>query len=149
MTFSVFSDEHYMKEALNQAHEAYEKGEVPVGAVVVCNRQIIARGHNMTEQLQDVTAHAEILAITSACEYLGSKYLTDSRVFVTMEPCAMCAGALAWAQVKGLIFGAHDDQRGFTTYKPALLHPNTEVTSGVEEAECSQLVKDFFAEKRI
>lgn len=148
MTFSVFSDEHYMKEALKEAQIAKDKDEVPIGAVVVSNRHIIAKGHNMTEQLQDVTAHAEMIALTSATEHLGSKYLNQCRVYVTIEPCAMCAGAMAWAQIEGLIFGAHDDKKGFTKYEPNLLHPNTQITSGVEEQECRSFIQSFFKEKR-
>ena len=148
MTFSAFSDEHYMKEALKQAELAGEKGEIPIGAVVVSGRQIIAKGHNMTEQLQDVTAHAEMIALTSATEHLGSKYLDECRVFVTIEPCAMCAGALAWAQIEGLIFGAHDDKKGFTRYEPNILHPNTQITAGIEEEACREMLQDFFRKKR-
>ncbi len=148
MTFSVFSDEHYMKEALKMARMAYEKGEIPIGAVIVSNRKVIAKGYNMTEQLQDVTAHAEMIALTSATEYLGSKYLNHCRIFVTIEPCAMCAGALAWAQIEGLIFGALDDKKGFTKYEPNILHPNTQITSGVEEEDCRAFIQKFFKEKR-
>jgi len=148
MPFSVFSDEHFMKEALKQAELAREKGEIPIGAVIVSGRQAIAKGHNMTEQLQDVTAHAEMIALTSATEHLGSKYLTNCRIYVTIEPCAMCAGALSWAQIEGLVFGAHDDKKGFTKYQPNILHPNTQITSGIEEADCRAYLQEFFRNKR-
>ncbi|MEL6924627.1 MAG: nucleoside deaminase [Bacteroidota bacterium] len=144
----IFDDTHFMKQALAEAEKARDRGEVPVGAVVVCQQQIIAKTHNLTEQLTDVTAHAEILAITAAAEYLGSKYLNECTLYVTLEPCIMCAGALAWAQLDRLVFGASDDKRGFMRYGKALLHPKTKVEYGVMNIECSQLITDFFKVKR-
>ncbi len=141
-------NEQFMRAALAEAKKAYEKQEVPVGAVVVCNDMIIARGHNLTETLNDPTAHAEMQAITSATNWLGGKYLTDCTIYVTLEPCAMCAAALGWSQITGLVFGASDEQRGFTTIKGLLLHPKTKVESGVMEAECKELLVKFFKEKR-
>ena len=143
-----FSDQFFMKQAFNEAEKAIEKNEIPVGAVVVCQKQIIARAHNLTETLNDVTAHAEMLAITSAAEYLGGKYLNACTLYVTLEPCVMCAGALSWAQLGKLVFGAPDDKRGYQRCEPGLLHPKTEVESGIMADECSQLVKQFFASKR-
>ena len=148
MTFSVFAPENYMKIALQEAETAYEKGEIPVGAVVVSQRQVIAKGHNMTEQLQDVTAHAELIALTSASEALGSKYLTDCQLYVTLEPCAMCAGALGWAQLEHLVFGASDPKRGFTRLQPGVLHPKTQLTSGIAEEECREVLQAFFEARR-
>lgn len=148
MEFSVFSDEHFMNQALREAEIAEAEGEIPIGAIVVCQRKIIAKGHNMTEKLQDVTAHAEIIALGSASEYLGSKYLDQCKLVVTMEPCAMCAGALAWAQVAELVYGAYDAKKGFSQYEPMLLHPKTQVTGGILEEDCSQMVKSFFQNKR-
>lgn len=148
MDFSVFSGEHYMKEALKEAEKAYEKGEIPVGAVVVHDKQIIARAHNMTEQLQDVTAHAEMIALTSAMEYMGSKYLDQARIYVTIEPCAMCAGALSWAQVRQVVYGAPDPKKGFTLYKPNILHPGILVKKGICEEQCAKLMRSFFRAKR-
>ncbi len=143
-----FSDEHFMQKALEEARTAFEKDEVPVGAVVVANNRIIARAHNLTETLNDVTAHAEMQAITSAANTLGGKYLTDCTLYVTLEPCPMCAGALAWAQVSRIVYGAADEKRGYTTVNPAMLHPKTTVTKGILEQECGQLIKDFFVKKR-
>ncbi|MDR0812159.1 MAG: nucleoside deaminase [Paludibacter sp.] len=140
--------EQYMNAALVQAREAYAQGEVPVGAVVVCNGQIIAAAHNLTETLGDVTAHAEMQAITSAANYLGGKYLTECALYVTVEPCVMCAGAIFWAQVKEVVYGATDDKRGFTRFAPSALHPKATVVSGVLEKECSELMTEFFKEKR-
>ena len=146
---SVFSDSYYMKQALAEAEKAYESGEVPVGAVVVCDNRIIARAHNQTEMLTDVTAHAEILAITAASGHLGSKYLPDCTLFVTLEPCVMCAGALAWAQMGRIVYAASDDRRGFMLAGgKALLHPKTRLEMGIMEAECAALLKAFFQEKR-
>ena len=145
---NLFTDEYFMKQAFLEAQHAFEKGEVPVGAVVVCQNQIIARGHNLTEQLTDVTAHAEILCITAASEFLGSKYLNDCTLYVTLEPCTMCAGALAWAQLGKLVYGASDEKRGFSKYAERVLHPRTEVTFGILENDCSQLVKQFFQQRR-
>ena len=145
---NFFTDEYFMKQAFLEAQKAFEKGEVPVGAVVVCQNQIIARGHNLTEQLTDVTAHAEILCITAASEFLGSKYLNDCTLYVTLEPCTMCAGALAWAQLGKLVYAASDEKRGFSKYSERVLHPRTTVSFGILENECSQLVKVFFQQKR-
>ena len=148
MRLSVNSDEHYMKLALEEAKRAYEEGEVPIGAVVVANDIIIARAHNQSERLNDVTAHAEIIALTAASEYLGSKYLNDCRMYVTVEPCVMCAGALRWAQLGQLIYGAEDNRSGFTRIGRELLHPKTDVLYGIRNDECRELVKSFFKEKR-
>ena len=142
------SDEQYMKQALNEAHKALERDEVPVGAVVVCNDRIIARGHNLTETLTDVTAHAEMQAITAAAGFLGGKYLTGCTLYVTVEPCVMCAGALGWSQISRIVIGARDEKRGFQRFAPEALHPKTEVVYGVMEEACSQLMKDFFRKKR-
>ena len=146
--FTIFSDQHFMEQALREAHLAYEEGEIPVGAVVVSQNQIIARTRNQTERLQDVTAHAEILAITAAADYLGGKYLDDCTLYVTLEPCVMCAGALAWAQLGKLVYGAADEKRGFMRHGRALLHPKTEVAYGILEEECGALLKEFFAARR-
>ena len=145
---TIFSDEHFMKQALKEAEAAFELGEVPVGAVVVCQSQIIARAHNQTEQLNDVTAHAEVLALTAASNYLGSKYLQDCTLYVTLEPCVMCAGALQWAQLGRLVYGAPDDKRGFMAFGKKLLHPRTQVEYGVLLEECSTLMKSFFRKLR-
>ena len=144
----IFSHEYFMKQALNEAEKAYEKDEVPVGAVVVCKNQIIARTHNLTETLNDVTAHAEVQAITAASESLGSKYLNECTLFVTLEPCVMCAGALYWAQLGELVYGAFDEKKGFTLLKKDILHPKTTVHHGIMEHECSLLLKDFFKKLR-
>jgi tRNA(adenine34) deaminase len=146
--FSIFSDEHYMRKALEQAQIAYEMGEIPVGALVVCDNQIIAKTYNLTEQLTDVTAHAEILAITAAAEYLGAKYLTDCTLYVTLEPCPMCAGALAWAQVGKIVYGAEDEKRGFMRFGKEMLHPKTKIAYGVLQKECADLMTSFFKDKR-
>jgi tRNA(adenine34) deaminase len=146
--FSIFNDDYFMKMALKEAQTAYEQGEVPVGAVIVCQNQIIAKGHNLTETLTDVTAHAEIICLTAASEALGSKYLTDCTLYVTLEPCTMCAGALAWAQLGKIVYGASDEKRGFARLKPRVLHPRTVIIKGILEDECGQLVKDFFKERR-
>ena len=145
---SVNSDEHYMRQALRQAQLAAEAGEIPVGAIVVANQQIIARGHNQTEQLTDVTAHAEIIALTAAANYLGGKYLQGCTLYVTLEPCVMCAGALAWAQLDRLVYGAGDDKRGFMRFGKELLHPKTKIEYGVLHEECSILMSAFFQGKR-
>ena len=146
---SVYSDTYYMKQALAEAQKAADAGEVPVGAVIVCDNMIIARAHNQTEQLTDVTAHAEILALTAASGHLGSKYLPDCTLFVTLEPCVMCAGALAWAQIGRIVYGATDEKRGFMTVGgKQLLHPKTRLELGVLEAECGALMTHFFKEKR-
>jgi tRNA(adenine34) deaminase len=141
-------NEFYMRKALEQAQIAFEKDEVPVGAVIVCKDQIIARAHNLTQTLNDVTAHAEMQAFTSAAGYLGGKYLKDCSLFVTLEPCIMCAGAAFWTQIDNIVYGAKDEKRGFSIIKENILHPKTKVTSGVLEKECSDLLKEFFAEKR-
>ena len=137
-----------MRQALEEAKKATAADEVPVGAVIVCNDRIIARGHNLTETLTDVTAHAEMQAITAAANFLGGKYLTDCTLYVTVEPCVMCAGALGWSQISKIVYGAADEKRGFTRFAPNSLHPKTEVISSVLEADCSELMKDFFRKKR-
>lgn len=142
------TDEQYMKQALQEAHKAFSEGEVPIGAIIVCRGQVIARGHNLTERLHDVTAHAEMQAITAATEYLGGKYLTDCSLYVTVEPCIMCAGALGWSQIPRIVYGAGDDKRGFRRFAPQALHPRCEVVSGVLEEECATLMKSFFQKKR-
>ena len=141
-------DRFYMKQALLEAEKAAEVGEVPVGAVVVCNDRIIARAHNLTETLTDVTAHAEMQAITAAANYLGGKYLNDCALYVTVEPCVMCAGAIAWAQMGKLVIGAPDEKRGYQKYAPQALHPKTVVVNEVLTDECAALMKDFFKGKR-
>ena len=141
-------DVFYMRQALAEAQKAAQRGEVPVGAVVVCKGRIIARSHNLTETLTDVTAHAEMQAITSAASTVGGKYLTDCTLSVTVEPCVMCAGAIAWAQLGKLVFGADDEKRGYQRYAPNALHPKTEVVKGVMAEESAQLMKEFFAAKR-
>ncbi len=145
---SVETDVYFMKEAIKEAKKAKIAGEVPVGAVVVAKNKIIARAHNQTELLNDVTAHAEMMAITSAAAFLGSKYLNQCTIFITLEPCVMCAGALKWAQLGKVIYGASDDQKGFMNYGKELLHPKTKLEFGVLYEECSQLLLDFFDEKR-
>lgn len=142
------TDEQYMKQALSEAIKALDEGEIPIGAVIVCRGQIIARGHNLTERLHDVTAHAEMQAITAATEYLGGKYLTDCTLYVTVEPCIMCAGALGWSQIPRVVYGADDEKRGFLRFAPQALHPRCEVVSGVLATECATLMKAFFANKR-
>lgn len=142
-------DEYYMQQALREARAALAEGEIPVGAVVVSQDSILARSHNNTERLHDVTAHAEMMAITAAAETLGAKYLTDCTLYVTLEPCVMCAGALAWAQIGRIVYGASDPQRGFSRMDVPILHPKTEVTGGVMAAECEELMKTFFKKKRI
>jgi tRNA(adenine34) deaminase len=144
----MINDEHYMKLALAEARKALERDEVPVGAVIVCNGRIIARGHNLTETLTDVTAHAEMQAITAAAGFLGGKYLKDCTLYVTVEPCIMCAGALGWSQISRVVVGTTDEKRGFQRFAPDALHPKTELLTGVLEDECSQLMKDFFRKKR-
>lgn len=137
-----------MREALREAKAAEAEGEVPIGAVIVCNGGIISRGHNMTERLNDPTAHAEMIAITSATEAVGGKYLNDCTIYVTVEPCPMCAAALAWAQIGRVVYGASDPKRGFSLYSPSLLHPKTEIASGIMADECGCIVSDFFRRKR-
>lgn len=141
-------DERFMLAALDEARAAAERDEVPIGAVVVCQGRIIARAHNLTETLTDVTAHAEMQAITSAAAYLGGKYLTDCTLYVTVEPCLMCAGALGWSQIARVVYGAADDKRGYHTFCAAPFHKKTQITAGVLEAKCSQLMTDFFRRKR-
>lgn len=144
----VYDDNYFMKEALKEAQKAALAEEVPVGAVLVANNRIIARAHNQTEQLTDVTAHAEILAITAASNHLGAKYLPDCTLFVTLEPCVMCAGALNWAQIGKLVYGAADEKKGFMRFGKELLHPRTTVAYGIMEAESADLLRKFFREKR-
>jgi len=143
-----FDDVYFMREAIKEAKKAMEKDEVPVGAVVVCRNRIIARAHNLTETLNDPTAHAEMQAITAATSAIGGKYLTDCIIYVTLEPCLMCAGALFWAQAGGLIYGADDEKRGFTLPGKTILHPKTLVQRGILKEECSELLSDFFNNKR-
>lgn len=145
---SIYSDEYFMKQAIAEAQKAAEAGEVPIGAVIVCQNRIIARAFNQTEKLHDVTAHAEIIAITSASEYLGNKYLNDCTLYVTLEPCVMCAGALNWSQISKIVYGASDEKRGFMRYGKELLHPKTKLEFGISHDECSELVKTFFEKKR-
>jgi tRNA(adenine34) deaminase len=142
------NQDHYMKQALLEARMALDKGEIPVGVVIVCRDRIIARGHNLTETLNDVTAHAEMQAITAAAATLGGKYLQECSVYVTLEPCVMCAGALGWAQISNLIYGASDEKRGYTKFAPKVLHPKTIVTKGILEEECAKLMINFFKSKR-
>lgn len=141
-------DTFYMNKALEEARRAFDKGEVPIGAVVVCRDTIIGRGHNLTETLTDVTAHAEMQAITAAANELGGKYLTDCTLYVTVEPCVMCAGALGWSQIGRVVFGTADEKRGYQRFAPEALHPRTEVTAGVLEEECRRLMQEFFKSKR-
>ena len=142
------TDERYIEEALREARAAEAEDEVPIGAVVVCRGRIIAKGHNRTERLHDPTAHAEMIAITSATEAMGGKYLNDCCLYVTVEPCPMCAAAMNWAQLGRVVYGAADPKRGYTRFSPSLLHPKTEVCSGIKENECSEIVSAFFRSKR-
>ena len=148
MEINPFDDTYFMKEALKEAQKAFIKDEVPVGAVIVCENQIIARAHNYTETLNDVTAHAEMQAFTAAADYLGGKYLNECTLYVTLEPCVMCGGASYWAQLKKIVFGAADEKRGFSILSKNILHPKTEVKSGLMKEECSKLLTDFFQSKR-
>lgn len=148
MMETATDDVRYMKMALAEAERAYAEGEVPVGAVVVCKGRVIARAHNLTEMLTDVTAHAEMQAVTSAANFLGGKYLNDCALYVTVEPCVMCAGALGWAQLGRLVYGAADEKRGYRRYAPQALHPKAEVVEGVMAEECAELMKRFFSERR-
>lgn len=141
-------DEYYMGIALNEALRAEEEGEIPVGALIVCNGKIIAKAHNETEKLNDVTAHAEMLAITSAALSLGSKYLTGCTLYVTLEPCTMCAGALSWSQIGRIVYGASDPKRGYSRLSPSPLHPKTTITRGVMEEKCAEIIRKFFQKKR-
>jgi tRNA(adenine34) deaminase len=148
MILTVQSDEYFMKEALKEAHKAYDLDEVPVGAVIVSNFRIIARGHNLTEQLNDATAHAEMQAFTAAANFLGGKFLDECTLYVTIEPCPMCAGAAYWTRIGKIVYGAKDEKRGYSKLKGKLLHPKTEVISGVMEQECGELMTDYFKRKR-
>jgi len=148
MNLTVFSDEFFMKEALKEARKAYELDEVPVGAVVVCNEKIIARSHNLTERLNDVTAHAEMQAFTSASNHLGAKFLEECILYVTIEPCIMCGGASYWSRIGKIVYGAKDEKKGFSILHESILHPKTEVISGVLEMECRELMSTYFKQKR-
>ena len=145
----LFTDEYFMKEAIKEARKAFSADEVPIGCVIVMDNRIIARGHNLTETLNDVTAHAEMQAITAAANYIGGKYLTECSIYITLEPCLMCAGALRWAQVSRIVFGAYDQKYGFGRYIENITHPKTSISGGIMEAECGQLLKDFFGRKRL
>jgi len=142
------TDAYYMNEAIKQADMALARDEVPIGAVVVCGGKIIARGHNMTQRLNDVTAHAEMIALTAAANHLNSKYLDTCTLYVTLEPCLMCAGACAWAQLERIVFGSHDPKKGYSLYTSKALHPKTKVTSGIHEEICGKMLKDYFKSKR-
>ena len=144
----MFTDEYFMREALKEARKAFDLDEVPVGAVIVCNNRIIARGHNLTERLVDVTAHAEMQAFTAAANHLGAKYLDECTLYVTLEPCVMCAGAAFWTQVGRIVYGAADEKRGYTKSGASLLHPRTTVVPGILENECADLLTEFFKSKR-
>ena len=148
MSLSVFSDEHFMKLAYLEAQKAFEMDEVPVGAVIVCNNQVIAKAHNMTEALNDVTAHAEMQVFTMAANFLGGKFLDECTLYVTLEPCPMCAGAAYWTRLKKVVVAARDDKRGYRSINENMLHPKTKVKWGVMEVECSTILKEFFAKKR-
>ena len=144
----AFSDEYFMRKAFAEAIQAYEKDEVPVGAVIVSKQKIIARAHNLTETLNDVTAHAEMQAITAAANMLGGKYLNECTLYVTLEPCIMCAGALGWAQIGKIVYGAKDKKRGFRKFSDKVVHPKTEVAGGILETECAEILEHFFKQKR-
>lgn len=144
----LYSDAYFMNEALKEAQKAYEADEVPVGAVIVANNRVIARAHNLTERLNDVTAHAEMQVITAAANAIGGKYLTDCTLYVTLEPCPMCAGALHWTHISKIVYGARDEKRGFSKIPAAILHPKTVVAHGIMEHECGMLMKNFFLSKR-
>ena len=148
ITNHTTDDLRYMQMALVEAQRAYDKGEIPVGCIIVADNQVVGRGHNLTETLQDVTAHAEIQAITAAATTLGGKYLTQCTLYVTLEPCVMCAGAIGWAQIRRVVYGADDEKRGFTRLAPQALHPKCTISTGVMEQECKQLVQTFFRSKR-
>lgn len=148
MNHPILNDEYYMRQALNEAQAAFDKNEVPVGAVVVCQGRIIARAHNLTETLNDVTAHAEMQAITAAANVLGGKYLTDCILYVTLEPCPMCAGGLLWSQISRIVCAARDEKKGCSLFSPGILHPKTEISYGVLENESVSLLKAFFKQKR-
>lgn len=144
----MLDDIYFMKQAIVEANKAFDREEIPVGAIVVCKERIIARAHNLTETLNDVTAHAEMQAITAAANILGGKYLNDCTLYVTVEPCVMCAGAIAWAQTGKLVFGAEDEKRGYQRYAPDTLHPKTIIVKGLLKDECADLMKEFFRKKR-
>ena len=148
MDISPFDDNHFMRQALIEAQKAFDMDEVPVGAVIVCNQKIIARAHNFTERLNDFTAHAEMQAFTSASEYLGSKYLNNCIIYITLEPCIMCAGASFWTRIGKIVFGAPDEKRGYQRLKENILHPSTEIQGGILKGDCAELLKAFFASKR-
>ncbi|MBT8196725.1 MAG: nucleoside deaminase [Bacteroidia bacterium] len=148
MPLEPFTDTHFMKIALQEAEKAFDADEVPVGAIVVCENQVIAKAHNQTELLHDVTAHAEIIAITSASNFLDSKYLNECTLYVTLEPCVMCAGALMWTQIQNIVYGAFDEKKGFTQIGNKILHPSTNCTGGILENECSIILKEYFKSKR-
>ena len=148
MSLLVFTDEYFMQEAIKEAKKAFAANEVPVGAVIVCKGKIIARAHNLTELLNDVTAHAEMQAITSASNFLNGKYLNDCSIYVTIEPCLMCAGALHWSHITKIVFGASDEKKGYSKINQTVLHPKTTVIKGILETECSTIIKDFFQTKR-
>lgn len=148
MEEQIKKDEEFMRKALTEAQLAFDKDEIPVGAVIVCRDKIVSRAHNLTEMLTDVTAHAEMQAITSGANMLGGKYLRDCTLYVTVEPCVMCAGAIGWAQISRVVYGASDEKRGFRKYAPEALHPKTTVTSGVLEEECKALMQTFFQNRR-
>ena len=148
MEIKPFDDTYFMKQALVQAKKAYDKDEVPVGAIIVCDNQIIARAHNYTEALNDVTAHAEMQAFTAAADYLGGKYLNECTLYVTLEPCIMCGGASFLARLKKIVYGSSDKKRGFSTLKETILHPKTKVEKGILEEKCSKIIKEFFQKKR-
>lgn len=144
----LYTDTFFMNEALKEAQKAFDADEIPVGAIIVANNKIIARSHNLTELLNDVTAHAEMQAITSAANALGGKYLIDCTLYVTLEPCVMCAGALAWSQISKIVYGASDDKKGYSLLKQPVLHPKTQIVKGILEEECGRIVREFFAQKR-
>ncbi len=148
MDLSLYSDEYFMTEAMKEAQQAFDEDEVPIGAIVVCNKRIIARAHNLTERLNDVTAHAEMQAFTAAANYLGGKFLEECTLYVTIEPCVMCAGASYWARIGKIVFGAKDEKKGYSRIRGKLLHPKTEVISGILEKECGELMTNYFKLKR-
>lgn len=148
MSLNIYSDEHFMKQALREAQNAFDEGEIPIGAIVVCENKIIAKDHNRVERLNDATAHAEMLAITAAQNHLGSKYLNECTLFVTLEPCSMCAGGLFWTQIGRVVIGALDKERGFSKFSKDILHPKTELKLGVMANESEVLIKDFFKKLR-
>lgn len=145
---SIYNDDYFMRQALIQAEQAYREDEVPIGAVIVWEHRMVGKGYNQTEKLQDPTAHAEMIAITAACDYVGSRVLPDCTLYVTVEPCPMCAGALKWAQIGRVVYGASEPKAGFTMHQPSILHPKTRVSRGILMAECADLMRDFFYKKR-